>query len=168
VRAFLIVSALVFAAIGVGVDFESGSHPAGLFDNGSSGFIVHFPARPTVTTYKDPSFGFGGFAPGAFREVRLWDAGSASVLVCSFKGTASEARSDLLLTAAGAHSKLISRSGVLATTLVAYNPTDPFIPAWQVGLVEVRGTKVFVALGSGSSYAAADALSSTFRLPAMS
>jgi hypothetical protein len=44
-------------------------------------------------------------------------------------------------------------------------PNNPELPPWTIGVVEVRGTEVFYALGDGDSYTAANMTPSSFRLP---
>ena len=51
------LSAVVLAAIGIGVGIESGSHPAGLFGTGQHAFIAGFPEQPSLTTYVNPDWG---------------------------------------------------------------------------------------------------------------
>lgn len=165
-RAFLMLSAVVLAAIGIGVGIESGSHPAGLFGTGQHAFIAGFPEQPSLTTYVNPDWGFGGFEPGVFSGFQLWGAGApSSVTVGRFRRTAKEALADLRKTAKLWHSVVTFDGGIASTRFVWHNPNNPELPPWTIGVVEVRGTDVFYALGDGDSYAAANLTPSSFRLP---
>ena len=164
-RGFLITAALVLVAIAVGVSIESGSHPAGLFGTGQAAFIAAFPEQPSLTTYENPNMGFGSFEPGVFSEVRLWGAGSpSSVLVGSFRGTPAQALTALLSTARLFHG-VVTLNKAKQMRFVSHLKAKG-VPPWEVGVVEVCGTEVFYALGSGDSYVAASLTPSSFRIPA--
>jgi len=170
-RGFLIVTALVLAVIGIGVGIESGSHPPGLFGSGRAAFIAAFPGEVSLATYENPNMGFGCFEPGVLSEVQLWGAPSSAAFVdvSSFRGTFAQALADLVRTAELHHSVVTVNRGVASTRLLWHIRDPGVVPPWSIAVVEVRvearRVEVFYALGSGDSYAAADLIPSSFRLP---
>lgn len=164
-RAFLITAAMVLAVIGIGVGIMSSSRfPPSLFGTGRYAFVAAFPEKPSLTIYEHPDMGFGGFKPPVFASERLWEGGAGSVSVMSFSGTATAAYADLVATAKLHHSVVHVDRGLAWTRLVWHIPHNPDVPPWAVAFVEVRGTEVFYALGSGDSFVAADLTPSSFRL----
>jgi hypothetical protein len=166
VRGFLITSALILAIIGIGVGIESGSHPAGLFGAGKTAFIAAFPEQPSLTTYESPNTVFGDFGPGVPSEVQDWGSpNSPSFVEVSSFSTFAQALADLVKIAKLHHLPVSLDRGVDSTRII-WHVHDPAVEPWSIAVVEVRGVEVFYALGEGDSYASANLLPSSFRLPA--
>jgi hypothetical protein len=119
VSGFQIIFLPVLATIAVGVDFETGSHPAGLFGSGQFAFGAEFPTQPSLATSESPNWGFGDFSPRAFSKAQFWEASPQGfVFAGSRRGTARGALIDLVKTARLHYSAMTSHRGAFSPRLV--------------------------------------------------
>ena len=139
--------------------------PAGLFGTGQTAFIAAFPEQPSLATWESPNKVLGDFEPGVRSEVQAWGSpDSPSFVEVSSFSTFAQALADLVKIAKLHHLPVSVNRGV-ASTRIIWHVHDPAVEPWSIAVVEARGVEVFYALGQGSTYASANLLPSSFRLP---
>lgn len=142
------------------------THTSDDYASGDLAFTAGFPTSPKQ--FLSPNWEMGRFTASAFKSVRIWSADGEGVLVAPIRAPRAKVVEELLATSKLVQGRVRRRDGVLVMTFHSHvrNGGDT-IAHWYDGLIELRGSQFFYALGTGSSLNSAQEFIRTFHvLPA--